>query len=93
MPIKKTRNYMVLQTPTRVGLTFGQIISSLALIGGLITAYVSLNIRITSLEVQVQALEKGRITNANNIEVIRTENRQDHKEIMQKLDKLIEEIR
>ena len=93
MLIKKTRNYMVLQTPTRVGLTFGQIISSLALIGGLITAYVSLNIRITSLEVQVEALEKGRITNANNIEVIRTENRQDHKEIMQKLDKLIEEIR
>lgn len=84
---------MVLQTPTRVGLTFGQIITSLAFIGGLITAYVSLNVRIASLEIQVQALEKGRITNATNIETIRTENRQDHKEIMQKLDKLIEEIK
>ena len=81
---------MVLQTPTRVGLTFGQIISSLALIGGIITAYVSLNVRIANLEVQVEALEKGRMLNAQNIETIRLENRQDHKEIMNKLDKLIE---
>lgn len=81
---------MVLQTPTRVGLTFGQIISSLALIGGIITAYVSLNVRIANLEVQVEALEKGRMLNAQNIETIRLENRQDHKEIMNKLDNLIE---
>lgn len=81
---------MVLQTPTRVGLTFGQIITSLAFIGGLITVYVSINVRIASLEVQVEALEKGRIINASNIETIRIENRQDHKEIMIKLDKLIE---
>ena len=81
---------MVLQTPTRVGLTFGQIITSLSFIGGLITVYVSINVRIASLEVQVEALEKGRIINASNIETIRIENRQDHKEIMIKLDKLIE---
>ena len=84
---------MVLQTPTRVGLTFGQIISSLALIGGIITAYVSLNVRIANLEVQVEALEKGRMLNAQNIETIRLENRQDHKEIMNKLDNLIDEIK
>ena len=81
---------MVLKTPTRVGLTFGQIITSLSFIGGLITVYVSINVRIASLEVQVEALEKGRIINASNIETIRIENRQDHKEIMIKLDKLIE---
>ena len=81
---------MVLQTPTRVGLTFGQIITSLSFIGGLITVYVSINVRIAALEVQVEALEKGRVINASNIETIRIENRQDHKEIMQKLDKLIE---
>ena len=80
---------MVLQTPTRVGLTFGQIISSLALIGGIITAYVSLNVRIAGLEVQVKELENGRYINATNIEKGRLENREEHKELNDKLDRVL----
>ena len=83
---------MVLQTPTRIGLTFGQIISSIALIGGIITAYVSLNVRIASLEVEVKNLDSGRILNQTNIEKGRIENREEHKELNGKLDKVLEKL-
>lgn len=83
---------MVLQRETKFGLTFGQLLSLITVTGGIIAAYVSLNVRIAQSEIKIQELEKGRITNAENIERIRMENRDDHKEIMQKLDNLIMKI-
>lgn len=80
---------MVLQKETRLGLTFGQIISILTIIGGIIISWVSINVRIAQAEIRIQELEKGRVINSDNIEKIRTENREDHKEIMMKLDDLI----
>jgi hypothetical protein len=87
---------MVLSKESKIGLTFGQIISLAFMFGGMITAYVNLNIKITSIEgrisaneVRTEQLEKGRIQNAENIETIRTENRYDHQLIMEKLDDVI----
>jgi len=80
---------MVLQRETKFGLTFGQVISVLTILGGIIISWLSINVRIAQAEVRIDQLEKGRETNARNIEVIRTENREDHQRIMEKLDDLI----
>lgn len=77
---------MVLQKETRMGLTFGQMLSVLTIIGGIIIAWVSINVRVAQAEVRIQQLEVGHDRNARNIEVIRLENREDHKAIMDKLD-------
>ena len=77
-----------LKNQTEFGLTFGQILSTIALLGAMITAYVSINVRIAAVEVRAEQLEKGRIQNAENIETIRRENRQDHQLILDKLDKM-----
>jgi len=80
---------MVLQKDTRIGLTFGQILSVLTIIGGIIIAWVSINVRVAQAEVRIQQLEIGHNLNARNIEVIRLENREDHKAIMDKLDEFL----
>ena len=83
---------MVLHKESKLGLTFGQLLSVITVLGGIIAAYVTINIRITAAEVRIQELEKGRETNARNIEQIRIENREDHLLIMDKLDRLSEKL-
>ena len=84
---------MVLTKQTKFGLTFGQLMSLLIFFGGLITAYTDLNVKIASLQAKTDAklehLEMGRLTNVTNIETMRTENRQDHKSLNDKLDILL----
>lgn len=80
---------MTLSTHTKYGLTFGQILSVLTLFGGIITVWVSLNVRIAQAEIKIQQLEQGRIENANNILRIHNENREDHREMIKKLDDVI----
>lgn len=91
---------MVLAKESRIGLTFGQILSLIILSGGIITAYVDLNIKIAdvsgkyqSSEIRFDQLEKGRVQNAINIETIRTENREDHKMLNDKIDKILEVLK
>lgn len=67
-------------------MTFGQIISVLTIIGGLLISWISINVRIAEAEVRINQLEQGRETNAQNIEKIRVENREDHMRILEKLD-------
>jgi hypothetical protein len=81
---------MVLQRESKLGLTFGQLLSIITVLGSLVVAYVSINVRITQTEVKITELERGRDINARNIEQIRIENREDHQAISLKLDRLIE---
>lgn len=74
---------------TKVGLTFGQLLSVITVLGGILISWISINVRIAQAELRIDVLEKGRETNAQNIEKIRTENREDHQLIMEKLDDLV----
>lgn len=77
-----------MERQTRTGLSFGQLISVVSLFGAILFAWVQINVRIAQSEVKIEELEKGRIQNATNIEVIRTENREDHKEILDEFKEL-----
>lgn len=83
----------MLQRETRLGLTFGQILSILTVLGSVLLAWVSINVRIAQAEVRIEELEKGRVTNSQNIERIRLENREDHQRIIDKLDDLQNEFK
>jgi len=80
---------MVLHKETKFGLTFGQVISLLTVIGGIIVAWISLNVRIAQAEVRIQVLERQFEATAKSIEQIRIENREDHRELMNKLDDIM----
>jgi len=80
---------MVLHKETKFGLTFGQVISLLTVIGGIIVAWISLNVRIAQAEVRIQVLERQIEATAKSIEQIRIENREDHRELIFKLDELM----
>ena len=80
---------MVLQKETKYGLTFGQILSLLTVIGGIIVAWISFNVRIAQAEVRIQVLERQFEATAKSIEQIRIENREDHRELIFKLDELM----
>jgi len=80
---------MVLHKETKFGLTFGQVISLLTVIGGIIVAWISLNVRIAQAEVRIQVLERQFEATAKSIEQIRIENREDHRILMNKLDDIM----
>jgi len=78
----------------------GNIIAILTMCGGIITMWVTLNMRVAQSEVKIDELEKGRITNVqnikdlkqeleSNIKELRKENREDHALINEKLERLI----
>ena len=83
---------MVPPTPSVFGFSFTEILSILALLGGIVTTYVSLNARITALEIRVKQFEDLRAEKERKDEQIRAENREVHRLIMEKIDKLIEKI-
>ena len=80
---------MVLQKETKYGLTFGQILSLLTVIGGIIVAWVSLNVRIAQAEIRIKSLESNFEQTLKSVETIRLENREDHRVLMEKIDELI----
>lgn len=80
---------MVLQKETKYGLTFGQILSLLTVIGGIIVAWVSLNVRIAQAEIRIKSLESNFEQTLKSVETIRLENREDHRVILEKIDELI----
>jgi hypothetical protein len=79
----------MLQKETKYGLTFGQILSLLAVFGGILTVWVSLNVRIAQAEVRIESLENGYRETIKTVETVRSENREDHRELMKKLDELM----
>ena len=80
---------MVLQKETKYGLTFGQILSLLTVIGGIIVAWVSLNVRIAQAEIRIKSLESNFEQTLKSVETIRLENREDHQVLLEKIDELI----
>jgi hypothetical protein len=64
------------------------VISVIILIGMMITSWVTLQSDQAAMKVRIEQLEKGREQNAFNIETIRKENREDHKEILDELKDL-----
>jgi hypothetical protein len=64
------------------------VISVIVLLGMMITSWVSLQSDQAAMKVRIEQLEKGREQNAFNIETIRKENREDHKEILDELKDL-----
>lgn len=80
---------MVLQKETKYGLTFGQILSLLTVIGGIIVAWVSLNVRIAQAEIRIKSLESNFEQTLKSVETIRLENREDHRMLLEKIDELI----
>lgn len=80
---------MVLQKETKYGLTFGHILSLLTVIGGIIVAWVSLNVRIAQAEIRIKSLESNFEQTLKSVETIRLENREDHRVLLEKIDELI----
>jgi len=76
------------------GLTFSQILSMLGLLALLGAAWVDLSVKMERIDVKygekTEFLEKGRETNARAIELNRTENKQEHAKMLDKLDLLLE---
>ena len=74
------------------GLSFLEILAILGILGGLITAYTALNVRIASIEVRTKQLESNLTISVDDQETLRKENREDHKALMDKMDKVISKI-
>lgn len=80
---------MTLNAQTKIGLTFGQIITIIIVVISVSISYADLTVRISDLEQKTAQLDRGHIINSVNIETVRTENREDHIKMMDKLDVLI----
>ena len=80
---------MVLQKETKFGLNYGQILATLSLIIMLGGYWVQVKVKLQSLEIRVEQLEKLRQDDQVKMETIRLENREDHQAIMIKLDDLM----
>ena len=80
---------MTLNAQTKIGLTFGQIITIIIVVFSVSISYANLTVRISDLEQKTAQLDRGHDINSEKIETIRTENREDHIKMMDKLDVLI----
>ena len=83
---------MTLSKQTKYGLTFGQILSVLTILGGLFTVWLSLNIRVAQAEVRIENLEKNRIETIQNLKDLKVENKEDHDKLERKLDRILEKV-
>jgi hypothetical protein len=75
-----TKAHTGLRKHTSLGMTWGQMISTVGLLGAIITAWVSINVQIAQQktvneqqEIRIQMLEAGRQQNAQAIQQLRVE--------------------
>ena len=80
---------MKLNSETKIGLTFGQILSLITITGAFVMGYRDLDLRINQLEQKGINTEKQILFNGTEIEKVRTENRQDHAVMFQKFDQIL----
>ena len=88
---------MELNETTKIGFTIKQAvtlaISIVVIEASILTAWGTWNMKFekfkTETEINLRILEMGRKDNANNIELIRTENRQDHQILSNKQDEIL----
>lgn len=74
---------------TELGLTFGQILALITVIGGILAAWINVNIRVKAIEVEVENVKSQRSEDIKVAETQRRENREEHSQIIEKLDAII----
>ncbi|CAB5225771.1 hypothetical protein UFOVP756_4 [uncultured Caudovirales phage] len=82
----------MLNRETKFGLTFGQLLALLGLVGGILTTYIDLNIKVATIDERNKFMEQRMDKIENSTEMVRQENRQDHMKMEAKMDYLIEKI-
>jgi hypothetical protein len=80
---------MTLNSTTKIGLSFGQILSLITITAGFVMGYRDLDLRITLIEKKSIETDKMIQLNNNDIEKVRVENRQDHAVMNDKIDELL----
>lgn len=80
---------MTLNSSTKIGLTFGQILSLITVTGIFVMGYRDVDLRINLLEQKSAQTDKQLIVNETKIEKVYTENRQDHAVMFQKFDQIL----
>jgi len=80
---------MTLNSNTKIGLTFGQILSLITVVSFFVMGYRDLDLRINLIEQKSVETEKQLQFNGTEIEKVRTENRQDHAVMFQKFDQIL----
>jgi hypothetical protein len=83
----------MLTANTIIGLNFGQLVSIVVVVATMVGFYYNIKTDIVKINQKYQELEMRMTKNENNMEVIRTENRDDHKEISEKMDKILFELK
>lgn len=66
----------------KIGMTFTQLLSLCGVVGLILAAWISMNVQVADLTARVNTLERDRM-----------ENRQEHQLMIEKLDKLIYEMK
>lgn len=77
---------MTLNDKTKIGMTFGQLISIVGVVVTLSIAWMNVNVRIANIEVEIAQLKKTRVEDLNSQNVFRAENREDHAALTAKID-------
>jgi hypothetical protein len=80
---------MALNSTTKIGLTFGQILSLITVVSFFVMGYRDLDLRINLME--KKAIETDKMIQINNVDIekVRVENRQDHTALGLKIDQII----
>lgn len=80
---------MELNAQTKIGLSFGQILSLITITGVFVMGYANLDMRINQMELKAKETEKMIMLNNTDIEKVRVENRQDHTALGVKIDQIL----
>jgi proteasome assembly chaperone (PAC2) family protein len=82
----------MLNRETKFGLTFGQLLALIGLIGGILTTYIDLNIKVATIDERNKFMEQRIDKIESSTEVVRQENRQDHMKMEAKMDYIIDKL-
>jgi hypothetical protein len=90
---------MVLKKETLSGLTYGQVLATVAILISLFGIAIQTNIRMSQIEVtqktaliRIEVLEEGRVANVESILRLDERNITDHRLIGEKLDRILFEL-
>ena len=89
MKLKLKLINMILSSTTKIGLTFGQILSLITVTAIFMMGYRDLDLRISLMEKKSLETDKMIQDNGVEIEKVRLENREDHAVMMNKIDQIL----
>ena len=69
------------------------ILSSLALFGSIVTVYIASRVSIARIEVEIISIKKDLMTKEIALCLLEKNNREDHKDIITKIDKITEYVK